>query len=161
MSWNRSNSQCSIYIRVSLLVRLWVEIIQRIAFNHLLYRQPPCEAVSWNMTTRNVNPGTYRQPPCEAVSWNKLNKCRITGYKQSASLWGCELKSEIGVSSVSVLTSQPPCEAVSWNRKFKTSYKENQSQPPCEAVSWNVRKDVQESGTVESASLWGCELKYW
>ena len=79
---------------VSLLVRLWVEICRIHWRNRSDHRQPPCEAVSWNIITRQVRKiflvsllvrlwvemwhsrlpvlQEIRQPPCEAVSWNLL-----------------------------------------------------------------------------------------
>ena len=55
---------------VSLLVRLWVEIAERKRLSQLTHRQPPCEAVSWNVKKSVANWIQYCQPPCEAVSWN-------------------------------------------------------------------------------------------
>ena len=38
---------------------------------------------------------------------------------------------------------------------------EEESQPPCEAVSWNAfSTGCQHNGKHQSASLWGCELKF-
>ena len=100
---------------VSLLVRLWVEILLLVLFHFHMLRQPPCEAVSWNIHFSESLCYLICQPPCEAVSWNKLLEKYSEGlicvsllvrlwveitYKilqlfdcQSASLWGCELKS--------------------------------------------------------------------
>ena len=73
-------------------MRLWVEIL----FLHFLllyqFRQPPCEAVSWNTESQLQQLRNDRQPPCEAVSWNIENNLMEK-----------------------VSSSQPPCEAVSWN----------------------------------------------
>ena len=77
---------------VSLLVRLWVEMHCTVWCWKLSYRQPPCEAVSWNILWQRNGICGIGQPPCEAVSWN------IGHYSNS------ELEK-----------SQPPCEAVSWN----------------------------------------------
>ena len=42
-----------------------------------MYRQPPCEAVSWNVNTYNFMSIPLSQPPCEAVSWNKEEYIKI------------------------------------------------------------------------------------
>ena len=62
---------------VSLLVRLWVEMYwDRYSFCPKR-RQPPCEAVSWNVLNCVLLTTPFSQPPCEAVSWNILNHpCR-------------------------------------------------------------------------------------
>ena len=101
---------------VSLLVRLWVEMVRFPVWQ----AAPTC------------------QPPCEAVSWNTLHAFVKNWRQQSASLWGCELKSQTLELSTVRSGCQPPCEAVSWNR-YETRV---------EWVAW------------KSASLWGCELKY-
>ena len=79
------------HIPVSLLVRLWVEIMTLIAFcNRYLVsllvrlwveivRFCPCSICG-------------RQPPCEAVSWNAPSRYCWKPVLRSASLWGCELK---------------------------------------------------------------------
>ena len=86
------HSQTALFPYVSLLVRLWVEIEMEIIFRdgsttsaslwgcELKYffksficffcSQPPCEAVSWNITCRCWFIRKHCQPPCEAVSWN-------------------------------------------------------------------------------------------
>ena len=79
----------------------------------------------------------WRQPPCEAVSWNLLLLFQVPDFLQSASLWGCELK-YIVASSRLLSWCQPPCEAVSWNWRRNRTMEEKSGQPPCEAVSWNT-----------------------
>ena len=64
---HQQNTSLSI---VSLLVRLWVEMFEYSGLQHNICRQPPCEAVSWNIK-------------CAIVSLTR---------NSSASLWGCELK---------------------------------------------------------------------
>ena len=54
-------------------------------------RQPPCEAVSWNIKIKRNEVTDISQPPCEAVSWNK-SSISLHLSNRSASLWGCELK---------------------------------------------------------------------
>ena len=59
---------------------------------HPQQRQPPCEAVNWNMLMYGSVCSIRRQPPCEAVNWNV-----------QMVLWGM------------IVFGQPPCEAVNWN----------------------------------------------
>ena len=89
---------------------------------------------SWRFKWRSVQ----RQPPCEAVSWN-INRTRA----ESTSL------------------RQPPCEAVSWNTAICAHCAVQVRQPPCEAVSWNASGSCSHPDRLLSASLWGCELKYF
>ena len=136
----------------------WFTICFRITGS--ISSQPPCEAVSWN----TVNLSKFlmpfvsllvrlwveitalyleylehcRQPPCEAVSWNM--KGLATGIEKSR---------------------QPPCEAVSWNSLDDFAAQHNASQPPCEAVSWNKYSKSRSVQIFPSASLWGCELKFY
>ena len=91
VSWNIFNNMFLLLIVVSLLVRLWVEILWKRTrrrktwsaslwgcelkslsplFNASNSRQPPCEAVSWNKKLQEDNRDIPGQPPCEAVSWN-------------------------------------------------------------------------------------------
>ena len=102
------------------------------------YSQPPCEAVSWNMICSVKMNILSSQPPCEAVSWNS---------------WDCK--------SIKYFTRQPPCEAVSWNIAELRKRKYKVRQPPCEAVSWNKFQPFSKKQRKVSASLWGCELKFW
>ena len=127
---------------------------------YMSYRQPPCEAVSWNIVFGAISVILYCQPPCEAVSWNLVAYCIIPRDVPSASLWGCELKCKVRGHTYRTGIRQPPCEAVSWNEY--TDHKANivevvsllvrlwveihqvncqgvmgSGQPPCEAVSWN------------------------
>ena len=205
VSWNMTEYWKAIKeFYVSLLVRLWVEInvadiMQstdipsaslwgcELKFNTRPYsakfkgRQPPCEAVSWNMGTTEPWHIPIRQPPCEAVSWNRHTGEHCITDWLSASLWGCELKSG-RASKLRLAWSQPPCEAVSWNiqwakRKIVPPFRQppceavswnsiriptvntQRRQPPCEAVSWNMGAISGIGNAVKSASLWGCELK--
>ena len=80
------------HYRVSLLVRLWVEMVRRLV----------------------TVGGVQGQPPCEAVSWNFRYANRTVLATTSASLWGCELKYHWYFLSLDPIR-QPPCEAVSWN----------------------------------------------
>ena len=121
---------------VSLLVRLWVEM-PFLSGNQYLYQcQPPCEAVSWNISFLESSTDMFRQPPCEAVSWNsgvKVTKA-IINVSLLVRLWV-----EISLSGYSYQqhSGQPPCEAVSWNTGCPAHGTPEGGQPPCEAVSWN------------------------
>ena len=99
VSWNKEPISEVYKIEVSLLVRLWVEIVVRriILFGAIVSllvrlwveiwpvgvwrfwwnRQPPCEAVSWNDASCIPGCKRYSQPPCEAVSWNSLYFSRL------------------------------------------------------------------------------------
>ena len=100
----------------------------------------------------------------------------------SASLWGCELKYilihfnfprllvsllvrlwvEICDGFYAVNTSLVSLLVRLWVEITlnipQASY--SNSQPPCEAVSWNVMLANPKLNELQSASLWGCELKY-
>ena len=202
VSWNLKMKKMYNHDDVSLLVRLWVEISDWAKFSGLsrsaslwgcelkcifdairswVSRQPPCEAVSWNIFRNSSCPSSTsvsllvrlwveiptlspvpvrsaRQPPCEAVSWNIGEDCNITN----------------GLG-------QPPCEAVSWNVVNLFQCFVVFRQPPCEAVSWNLHSfsgciafrvsllvrlwvemqylSASSPAWSGSASLWGCELK--
>ena len=139
-------------------MRLWVEMHCTVWCSKLSYRQPPCEAVSWNILWQRNGICGIGQPPCEAVSWN------IGHYSNS------ELEK-----------SQPPCEAVSWNvDHMLLAYADYLSASlwGCElkyisgdtifsgfVVSllvrlWvEIRNRKRPTSQMWSASLWGCELK--
>ena len=121
--------------RVSLLVRLWVEISFR---QEKWYPLPSaslwgCELKCYRWTVLQSCSG---QPPCEAVSWNPSVFRILRSSPASASLWGCELKCNCRSSKASSLGS-----ASLWG---------------CE-----LKFDIIEGHIVvqKSASLWGCELK--
>ena len=113
VSWNFSDANTVESVEVSLLVRLWVEI--------LLNTQGKCR-YSVSLLVRlwvEILPAaefTVRVPSaslwgCELKCWNV---CSIHFSTLSASLWGCELKSPWWCW-VFLWSCQPPCEAVSWN----------------------------------------------
>ena len=145
--------------RVSLLVRLWVEI-------------PPLSLIRNGMTSASlwgcelkyrytISPECVipRQPPCEAVSWNVSKEEYDEDVQVSASLWGCELK-YYTVDNLWRIQGQPPCEAVSWNYSVHWDImdgKQSASLWGCE-LKWKLLTDAVRS--VPSASLWGCELKF-
>ena len=121
---------------VSLLVRLWVEMLLSRCLRQMLVRQPPCEAVSWNVYDATRCRWCDGQPPCEAVSWNM---------GESTSAWTSD--------------GQPPCEAVSWNSVKVGKMPRLQTSASlwgCELKCW-LLKGYHLSQ--KSASLWGCELK--
>ena len=120
---------------VSLLVRLWVEIIRS-----------PCQFVPLFVSL------LVRLWVEISISYSSLLLCAVsllvrlwveiplsirkTSVSSSASLWGCELKYTRSCPD-RFLIGQPPCEAVSWNSLW-SGY--------CYCAD-------------RSASLWGCELK--
>ena len=121
--------------KVSLLVRLWVEIF----------------CTMYQIKTSRVS--------LLVRLWVEMAlPPHIFLYFPSASLWGCELKCFVLLPFVAVL-GQPPCEAVSWNIFSFILIFHGYSQPPCEAVSWNIADQTGKWSYLQSASLWGCELK--
>ena len=123
-------------IAVSLLVRLWVEILQKPEREYVWERQPPCEAVSWN--DRAKKPYTPESVSLLVRLWVEIFRSNSDGRRTQVSLlvrlwveiygWYPDPRTEKG---------QPPCEAVSWNEKQSRKKPERLRQPPCEAVSWN------------------------
>ena len=123
-------------------------------------RQPPCEAVSWNAVAIRGQYGATSQPPCEAVSWNAIISCNNKVDTSSASLWGCELKYLlIGSGGSRWVVSLLVRLWVEINNKINQEL-QMYRQPPCEAVSWNMKSWCSLESRSQSASLWGCELKY-
>ena len=124
----------------------------------LRYRQPPCEAVSWNLSTLSDIIERFGQPPCEAVSWNIIST--MCTHRMTVSLL-VRLWVEIWkiLQQYYRKEGQPPCEAVSWNVHHGRTQNKHVCQPPCEAVSWNIKNITHLLPWPLSASLWGCELK--
>ena len=91
VSWNFNPPVHSIRHQVSLLVRLWVEMLSGIARYRL-----GLSASLWGCELKFdclfAELPLISQPPCEAVSWNMANVTTYTTRAKSASLWGCELK---------------------------------------------------------------------
>ena len=92
---------------VSLLVRLWVEIYKEENHGKKKESQPPCEAVSWNIKCSNHRLVVRRQPPCEAVSWNDNSAVisKLDGVSLLVRLWveiRCWRKSDIEIRSASL-----------------------------------------------------------
>ena len=117
-------------------MRLWVEMFLRL---------------------RKFSPRS-RQPPCEAVSWNMLSVSSTQTGSRSASLWGCELKCWITCTLMRRSWCQPPCEAVSWN----VSPHNCNCTPTVSLLVrlWvEIRNRKRPTSQMWSASLWGCELK--
>ena len=102
-----------------------------------MLRQPLREAVSWNVYDTLLGEGKIRQPLREAVSWNFCKSC----FHGSPSC-------------------QPLREAVSWNVLLILNWYDLPSQPLREAVSWNEYESKTRTDSEQSASSWGCELKY-
>ena len=188
---------------VSLPVRLWVEIIR--IFSSFGVRM---SASLWGCELKYgiclIFQLFFRQPPCEAVSWNIVSAL-ITFFRiLSASLWGCELKYHMSYVVTQTESRQPPCEAVSWNMlEYVTEEGTTVSLPVrlwveicvcrCFFGKWDVslpvrlwvemlrinlrleplivslpvrlwveiRKWLLRRELCWSASLWGCELKYF
>ena len=115
VSWNNSSKLFPLIWLVSLLVRLWVEMMLALLWTSFQYCQPPCEAVSWNefllipvkMVTRSASlwgcelkfllSNWIRPISMSASLWGcELKLCQgLSQYRRShrsASLWGCELK---------------------------------------------------------------------
>ena len=181
VSWNGTVWSWREIPDVSLLVRLWVEILKMennktlslsaslwgcelkyYFVGHLqsLYRQPPCEAVSWNNITLWILPQWQRQPPCEAVSWNNNiinNFLPPTCVSLLVRLWveidwDSRKSPHIAVSllvrlwvEIDPVSFQDlgTTSASLWGCELKCQYlgvsTPDARQPPCEAVSWNVR----------------------
>ena len=126
-----------LFLRVSLFVRLWVEIS------------------SYKYDIR----GSFRQPLREAVSWNNFTGCDSGNHRMSASSWGCELKYCVLDFFRRDFTS-----ASSWGCELK--YRQSDIIPHSQLVSLFVRLWVEIYISISlyvisrSASSWGCELKY-
>ena len=120
---------------VSLLVRLWVEMVIDLFHKKTSLSQPPREAVSWNMEK-------VREHSQDIVSllvrlWVEMWLLKENGQeRKSASSWGCELKYHLFQFEPRPC-SQPPREAVSWNTIDLYRICKTTCQPPREAVSWN------------------------
>ena len=165
--------------KVSLLVRLWVEILLPTALKSAVRRQPPCEAVSWNIwfwvCCCSSTVSLLVRLWVEIIFCHHYTMLRFVSLLVRLWVEICNLTTIIWN-----IICQPPCEAVSWNviASFLTASKEGQ--PPCEAVSWMksrfravctamvsllVRLWVEIASPWllsllwTSASLWGCELK--
>ena len=156
---NRFDWRCN----VSLLVRLWVEIHQNLWLKVLYRRQPPREAVSWNIREAEKMSARISQPPREAVSWNDKINALDSNRRRSASSWGCELKCCVIINDAVWIVSllvRLWVEMILWNRgdrmaivsllvrlwveiAFTVSIPSTICrQPPREAVSWNSISDV-------------------
>ena len=142
---------------VSLLVRLWVEILLPTALKSAVRRQPPCEAVSWNIW--------FWLCCCSSTVsllvrlWVEIIFCHHYTMLRFVSLL-VRLWVEIFNLTTIIwnIICQPPCEAVSWNviASFLTASKEGQ--PPCEAVSWN---EVQVQSGLYCHGQPPCEAVSW
>ena len=166
---------------VSLFVRLWVEI--------RIWRSSSDgsgSASSWGCELKCQDFQLWWLFSGSASSWGCELKCELIkghGYLAvSASSWGCELKYlERGVFALPL--GQPLREAVSWNAPQDGAFFDSvgvslfvrlwveiarivpwvcrrQCQPLREAVSWNEYIEERTITDEESASSWGCELKY-
>ena len=159
MSWNTSVSIDRVHQFVSLLVRLWVEILHKNKCNPKAW-----SASSWGCELKfhSTYPPTNKSQ--SASSWGcelKYIPFRILLILTlSASSWGCELKFKWDCYC-DWNCGQPPREAVSWNAHIMQTIWHWQRQPPREAVSWNSITYTPYLRHIVSASSWGCELKYF
>ena len=174
-------SHSTTVIFVSLLVRLWVEMSRcsskasSIFLSASLWgcelkwkyyvsiccysRQPPCEAVSWNMSSLEFNMiGVVSLLVRLWVEMYKRNN--YFALCMSASLWGCELKCLRGndlVTPVSVsLLVRLWVEMSRSYSYFLNSFVSLLVRLWVEIIDHSVRIYANPL----SASLWGCELKY-
>ena len=144
-------------IAVSLLVRLWVEIAIICKILVASASQPPCEAVSWNVHIKLQSDLSRCQPPCEAVSWNDLEGVifNAKGVSLLVRLW-VEMPER---------APSAPLKKVSLLVRLWVEILWIFLVPVPASVSLLVRLWVEMSQLhydnpfVESASLWGCELK--
>ena len=165
---------------VSLLVRLWVEISgfpsglkggvrsaslwgcelkcsKKYLSIHIL-RQPPCEAVSWNIAIVSIF-------SIDTVSllvrlWVEINNLIKQLVPSLVSLL-VRLWVEIAIPALSCSARNVSLLVRLWVEisYFYLIILRKLGQPPCEAVSWNNFYISIRIALVTSASLWGCELK--
>ena len=142
---------------VSLLVRLWVEILLPTALKSAVRRQPPCEAVSWNiwfwLCCCSSTVSLLVRLWVEIIFCHHYTMLRFVSLLVRLWVEICNLTTIIWN-----IICQPPCEAVSWNviASFLTASKE--CQPPCEAVSWN---EVQVQSGLYCHGQPPCEAVSW
>ncbi len=142
---------------VSLLVRLWVEILLPTALKSAVRRQPPCEAVSWNiwfwLCCCSSTVSLLVRLWVEIIFCHHYTMLRFVSLLVRLWVEICNLTTIIWN-----IICQPPCEAVSWNviASFLTASKEGQ--PPCEAVSWN---EVQVQSGLYCHGQPPCEAVSW
>ena len=143
---------------VSLLVRLWVEIYKEENHGKKKEGQPPCEAVSWNLLSNLIRlilmVSLLVRLWVEMMDWEQDGDMIV-----SASLWGCELKFHpwlirTGFIRVSLLV-RLWVEITSPDRLYRAYV--SASLWGCE-LKWSHIHLL--SNYTPSASLWGCELKW-
>ena len=145
--------------RVSLLVRLWVEICCLSSLSPCMVRQPPREAVSWNGNALNISAEIIASASSWGCELTYINPHWCRNRLPSASSWGCELKYMVveqllpwGYVSLLVRLWVEMC-------IMPSEVHGSERQPPREAVSWNTQGSTRWERTASSASSWGCELK--
>ena len=181
VSWNTCGGRSINTTRVSLFVRLWVEMQNILT----LLLSELSSASSWGCELKYVGGTNLSTEATSASSWGCELKCNmrrwLLGRMQSASSWGCELKCLSPYSLPFQLPSasswgcelkylgylprlghhrQPLREAVSWNLYLLRETPLTGCQPLREAVSWNGCIWNGSSILCRSASSWGCELKW-
>ena len=117
VSWNILQSGCFPLMDVSLLVRLWVEMLKLMLIRKL----------------KNVS--------LLVRLWVEMGEVRMQDWFGFVSLlvrlWVEMVRNAVAYSQSN---SQPPCEAVSWNMQIMKMMHLKRCQPPCEAVSWNITR---------------------
>ena len=141
-------------------MRLWVEILKIIIPRLCISRQPPCEAVSWNedITSKSL----FENVSLLVRLWVEMKSGGCVGATAwpSASLWGCELKSNTSAAHIRLWLS-----ASLWGCELKYVYSPDARL--IDTVSLLVRLWVEiwtwskKPNSTASASLWGCELKFF
>ena len=158
VSWNSIDIRTISGCRVSLLVRLWVEIPTL-----SLYSSRVASASLWGCelkcTSETKLAGITSQPPCEAVSWNASASAffRSSAVSLLVRLW---VEMHMPYYNILCMLRQPPCEAVSWN--VFLAYKVLRENVSLLVRLWvEITQLICSKSSLSSASLWGCELKYY
>ena len=123
------------------------------------FSQPLREAVSWNTNALRPLRKMLRQPLREAVSWNVYDYFPCKTLRSSASSWGCELKCLLPWATVWT-NSQPLREAVSWNESVKKKLSDGNDVSLFVRLWVEIWTLLRTETEHQSASSWGCELKY-
>ena len=158
VSWNIKCNRKRKGAIVILLVRMWVEMCQRLQHKSkpqsssswgcelkyckflrrkLWLSHPPREDVSWNMKIILLCRTGIGHPPREDVSWNgtKHQKLDMEYVILLVRMW-VEIRKV--AQAVTPPVCHPPREDVSWNDEKLPNCKTRDSHPPREDVSWNI-----------------------
>ena len=122
--WSRSTWACELkfnhyeistnFIRVTLHVSVWVEMLSEYSSASVKSRHAPRERVSWNIRIKLLKIFKVSHAPRERVSWN-------ASYRNAAAFSCCHA----------------PRERVSWNENVVDMGKQILGHAPRERVSWN------------------------